>query len=172
MPNQQGEYSDNFLRAVEVIIQLETGGDALGGYTNDPRDPGGETRWGIAKRFNPSLDIKNLTKPQAIACYHDRYWNALRCDELAWPICLIVFDCAVNPGQSFAATNLQKVSGVHADGRIGPVTIAAANRLDPILLADRMSQARLKYWATRDGWSVYRNGWIDRAFTVFRKAFL
>ena len=32
-----------------------------GGYVNDPDDWGGETKYGIAKRFFPNEDIKNLT---------------------------------------------------------------------------------------------------------------
>ena len=36
-----------------------------GGYVNDPTDMGGETNFGITKRWYPDLDIKNLTKEQA-----------------------------------------------------------------------------------------------------------
>ncbi len=40
-----------------------------GGYTNDPRDPGGETNWGISKRAYPNLDIKNLAMEEAKRIY-------------------------------------------------------------------------------------------------------
>ena len=36
-----------------------------GGYVHDPKDLGGETNYGIAKRFYPEVDIKNLTKDEA-----------------------------------------------------------------------------------------------------------
>ena len=36
-----------------------------GGYVNDPKDLGGETKYGITKRFYPDVDIKNLTKEDA-----------------------------------------------------------------------------------------------------------
>ena len=36
-----------------------------GEYSNDPNDPGGETKWGISKRAYPNLDIKNLTRDGA-----------------------------------------------------------------------------------------------------------
>ena len=33
-----------------------------GGYVHDPKDLGGETKYGIAKRFYPDVDIKILQK--------------------------------------------------------------------------------------------------------------
>ena len=46
----------NFDDIIEVVLHHE------GGYVNDPKDPGGETNFGIAKRSHPDVDIKNLTK--------------------------------------------------------------------------------------------------------------
>jgi hypothetical protein len=44
-----------FDEIIEVVLEHE------GGYVNDPKDPGGETNYGIAKRSHPDVDIKNLT---------------------------------------------------------------------------------------------------------------
>ena len=44
-----------------------------GGYVNDPTDLGGETKYGITKRFYPDLDIKNLTKEEAKQIYYNDY---------------------------------------------------------------------------------------------------
>ena len=41
---------------IEITLHHE------GGYVNDPKDPGGETNFGVAKRSHPDVDIKNLTK--------------------------------------------------------------------------------------------------------------
>lgn len=46
-------------------------------YTNDPNDRGGETKYGISKRANPDVDVKNLTEDQAKKIYEERYWNKL-----------------------------------------------------------------------------------------------
>ena len=43
-----------------------------GGYVNDPRDPGGETKYGIAKRSYPGVDIRNLTRAQAVGIWTSR----------------------------------------------------------------------------------------------------
>ena len=48
-----------FNNIIEVVLKHE------GGYVNDPNDLGGETNFGITKRFYPDVDIKNLTKEQA-----------------------------------------------------------------------------------------------------------
>ena len=45
-----------FNEIIEVVIEHE------GGYVNAPKDLGGETKYGITKRFYPSVDIKNLTR--------------------------------------------------------------------------------------------------------------
>ena len=38
---------------IEVVLHHE------GGYVNDPKDPGGETNFGVAKRSHPDVDIAN-----------------------------------------------------------------------------------------------------------------
>ena len=48
-----------FNEIIEVVLEHE------GGYVNDPDDAGGETKYGIAKRWYPNVDIKNLTKEVA-----------------------------------------------------------------------------------------------------------
>ena len=55
---------------IEVVLHHE------GGYVNDPKDPGGETNFGIAKRSHPDVDIKNLTKDAAKDIYYEDYWCA------------------------------------------------------------------------------------------------
>ena len=52
-----------FDEIIEVTLHHE------GGYVHDPSDLGGETNYGIAKRFYPDVDIKNLTKEGAKEIY-------------------------------------------------------------------------------------------------------
>lgn len=83
---------ENFERSVAFVLKHE------GTYVNDIRDRGGETNFGISKRAYPNLDIKNLTVEQAKEIYKRDYWDKTGCDALDWPMCLIVFDTAVNMG--------------------------------------------------------------------------
>ena len=66
-----------------------------GGYVNNPKDPGGETKWGISKRAYPNLDIANLAHIDAANIYAKDYWDACGCDALPFPFCSAVFDSAV-----------------------------------------------------------------------------
>lgn len=83
---------DLFPRCVEFVLREE------GGYSNDPQDKGGETNYGICKRDHPDLDIKNLTKEQAIEIYRAEYWEPSGAPAHEWPLCLAVFDAAVLQG--------------------------------------------------------------------------
>ena len=85
--------------------------DHEGGYINDPKDPGGETKWGISKRYHLDCDIKNLTPEQASEIYYNEYWSASGCPMLAYPMCLVVFDTAVNMGVNTAKEYEKKAGG-------------------------------------------------------------
>jgi lysozyme family protein len=82
----------SFEKSIAFVLKWE------GGYVNDPSDRGGETRYGISKRVYPDLDIKNLTKEQAVEIYRKDYWERSGADKMTWPICLVHFDTAVNCG--------------------------------------------------------------------------
>ena len=93
-----------FNKIIEVVLQHE------GGYVNDPDDLGGETKYGITKRFYPDVDIKNLTKEQAKHIYHTDYWRRAKCDEVPPYLRHIYFDMVVNFGQSGAVKVLQRAA--------------------------------------------------------------
>jgi len=86
-----------YQKIINFIIQLEVGPYKNGGYTNDPVDPGGETKWGISKRANPDVDIKNLTRDQAVEIYKKRYWKD-EWEKLGFPLAVCMMDTAVNGG--------------------------------------------------------------------------
>lgn len=104
--------SNNFLQAVKFTLPWEVGKDRKGnlredgGYTNDPADPGGETKWGMSKRAHPNLDIKNLTLPEALAIYQREYYDKyktfknspLDLDSVSTSYAVAVFDTGVNCG--------------------------------------------------------------------------
>ncbi|MHB0978394.1 MAG: glycoside hydrolase family 108 protein [Minisyncoccota bacterium] len=147
-------------KALKLILQEE------GGYVNDPIDPGKETKYGISKRQYPDLDIKNLTLAQAIAVYERDYWIPIKGDELPWPICLYVFDSAVNQGVQAAVGLLQKTLGIKRDGIMGPITVATANKyatvnVAALYLADRA----LRYIDTKN-FERYGRGWMKRMFVM------
>ena len=67
-----------------------------GGYVDDKKDTGGETKYGISKKQYPDLDIPSLTMWQARDIYYRDYWTRCKCDLLPDCLSVMVFDFAVN----------------------------------------------------------------------------
>ena len=103
-------------------------------FEDDPKDLGGETKYGISKKAYPLLDIRSLTEEEAKAIYRRDYWDPLMADELPAKLAVVAFDCAVNQGTGRAIRLLQSLLGVEADGKIGPKTIEAAKASDDNLV--------------------------------------
>lgn len=147
-----------FDAAVARVLESE------GYYSNDPRDAGGETKYGISKRAYPSVDIASLTLDGAKAIYRRDYWDALRCDELPPRIAFALFDSAVNSGRGPALKWLQQALNVAADGAIGPVTIQAAKQaagdVEGVLM--RFYGYRLRMLTDLATWPSFSRGWVRR----------
>ncbi len=158
-----------FDRAIEVVLEHE--GDS---YTDNPADRGGPTKFGIAQHWNPDLDVKNLTRAQAIEVYWERYWHGHRYEFLPEVIAIKVFDLAVNLGHKTAMTCLQRP--LHAcglrvaiDGIAGIETCGAAEQADQTaLMAALRSEAageyRLRVARSVDQ-VVFQGGWLNRAYS-------
>ena len=91
------KYSERFLAFMPFIFKWE------GGYDNDPDDPGGETKYGIDKRSHPSVDIKNLTREQAMEIYWREYWVKNGCEHFPEGLGEVYFNACVNCGPARAA---------------------------------------------------------------------
>ncbi len=142
---------------------------AEGGESNDPHDPGGFTRFGVAQNRHPEVNVRELTLEQAKAIYRREYWDAIKGDQLPPHVALVVFDTAVNTGVATAAGILQKAVGVEMDGAIGPRTIAAVGKVGTAVL-ERYLGARIVYYASLRGAVRYLSGWARRCFDVHRAA--
>jgi lysozyme family protein len=157
-------YSDNFNKAVKLVLEVE------GGLSNSSWDNGGLTKFGISKKAYPNLDIATLTRDQAIQIYHNDYWRRCRCDELPFPLALVVFDSAVNQGTGAAAKFLQLALGVTADGVIGGQTLKAVKSADnKKTLIGFMAERAIRY-PDYDDWDVAKRGWMRRLFKVMGEA--
>jgi len=136
------------------------------GYTNDTNDPGGETKYGIAKNANPNVDVTHLTWDGAKAIYYQNYWMAGRCNQMPGRVGALHFDGCVNNGVGTAAKFLQRAAGVTADGAIGPATLAAVAAANPITLCNSICNQRVAYYnsivAANPTQQKYLAGWLRR----------
>lgn len=120
--------SRHFDAAVEIVLKHE------GKFSNNKKDPGGATNWGISLRYLKSLeketgskfaigdvdmdgdvdaeDIRKLTREQAVEIYR-KYWKdsgmpAIEKAISSGPIVIKIFDTAVNAGPNQAFRLLQR----------------------------------------------------------------
>lgn len=175
--NENTNLSIRFAVFASQTIAFETGGDKTGGYTNDPNDSGGETKWGISKRAHPELNIKALTFNEALRIYQTNYWNKAYDEILSDKIAFKLYDMGVLIGIRKAGMYLQKAIkdlGLHirVDGNIGPITIAAINILDEDLLYNKfiiILEAYFKRIALfRPKNRKYLRGWLNRLSYVWK----
>ncbi len=149
--------------AITFVLEQE------GGYTIDPKDPGGETNFGISKKSYPDLDIATLTVDEAKDIYMRDFWKPCRCDELPSPFAIALFDSAVNQGVGTAIKILQKTFGLEKDGIIGTLTMAAVlsanGRSLKRFLAERLA-AYSKLMVMNPNLLVYATNWSFRVLSL------
>lgn len=141
-----------------------------GGYVNHPADPGGETKFGIAKRSYPSVDIKALTREDAVAIYERDFWQRVQGDKLPRALAFQALDAAVNHGMGNAVRWMQRAAGVADDGIIGPATLAAVSRSDPADLVLQFNAERLEFYAKLQTFDTFGRGWARRVAGNLRYA--
>ncbi len=159
-----------------------------GGYTNDPKDKGGETIWGItvavARAFGYTGAMKDMTRDQAKVIYMERFWTQPKFDQVALlspVVALEMFDTGVNMGTGVASKFLQRALNVlnnggtifpdiGMDGALGKMSLAALNAFITkrgmdgvkVLLAMLNGQQSVRYIEIAEGNPVqetYEFGW-------------
>lgn len=111
-------------------------------------DTGGVTKYGVAQKYHPTVEVANLTQEGAEDIHHKEYWMPCGCDHLPWDMALCVYDCAVNQGPEYAVGLLQH----HQTA------------------TSYMATRAVKYGEEGPTVEKYKEGWEIRLFRVFAKA--
>ena len=167
-------YTELFKKCIEIILVSE------GGFTLNPIDSGNwtgpnctgqlkGTKYGIAARFFPYLDIKNLTVEKARRIYFEKYYLPMNLqgihDELA---VLHIFDFGINAGKGIAIRTAQRIVNVKSDGLCGPMTTKAIN--DFPNFSSAYIQRRLEYYKKlveqKPQYKIFLKGWTNRVFNT------
>jgi lysozyme family protein len=150
----------NFDAAFDLLLKHE------GGFSDHAADPGGKTRYGIteavAREVGYRGDMRELPLELAKRVYKDKYWDAVKAEQLPPAVRYVVFDAAVNSGPSQSSKWLQRALGVTDDGVIGPKTLTAANAANPDSLRMRLLGQRLRFMAGLANWPAFSRGWAIR----------
>lgn len=155
---------DLFNHCLNIVLKHE------GGYVNDPKDPGGETIYGIARRHHPDAWAKGRpTKQQAADIYRRDYWDRMKCDQMPAPVALFLFDSGVNCGNRRAAEWLQRYVGAVSDGQIGAKTIAATWAVDAHSACYAMAKQRMAHYGGLNTFGRFGKGWARRVDEVMHE---
>lgn len=161
-------------RAIANVLKSE------GGYTNDRADPGGPTNWGITiydarKYWRPgatAADVRAMPLSVAKQIYRDRYWAAVRADELCAGLDYTVFDYAVNSGVGRAGKVLRRVTRQPTtDWHVTDEVITATRRDGPFALPcseliEDINAERLRFLKSLHTWPTFGHGWGRRVASV------
>lgn len=120
----------DFYSSLITILNYE------GGYSNDPRDNGGKTNYGIteaeARRHGYTGDMLNIPMSIVEEIYKKNYWDILNLDYIINDeIALKIFNIGVNCGTVTAGIILQRSLNLlddfnlKVDGLVGSDTINA-----------------------------------------------
>ena len=116
------------------------------GFVDHAKDPGGVTKFGVAQKFNPKVDVKTATYADARSTAYNIYWlSPVRpCNTLSKQIAAFVFDCnylfgAGGSKQIFNESGITGTeTGAEAEAAVDKLLKARYARIDsrsPALLA-------------------------------------
>jgi lysozyme family protein len=153
-----------------------------GGFSNDPDDRGGPTRFGITAetlgnwrgwtRPATLAEVEALTRAEAKAIYIARYieqpgFTPANIPDEALRVALI--DDGVLSGTVGAIRRLQRIVGVPVDGVLGPVTAAAVRAHDPQWIRTELVKARCLHFghlvAHDSSQRRFLVGWLARVLS-------
>ena len=164
---------DNFNRSLARVLVYE------GGYSNNPKDPGGPTMKGItqstfnswrARQGQNQLSVSQITTTEVAAIYKEDYWDRIDADALPSGVDFCMFDAAVNSGVGGATKWAQAIVGVNPDGDYGPKTEAAILAADPDEFIHGFCSHRLGTLQRLRTWGTFGKGWAARIANVQKTA--
>lgn len=131
------------------------------GYKSEnPLDRGGRTIFGIAEKFHPEVVARIWDMPKDEArqdvypVYKAEYWDKCGCDDLVYPLDMIVMDTAVNMG-------VARANELKGKARGGP---SYPGWVDYLMLRIEL------YNKIAKNNPVFLRGWINRVMDLYRTA--
>jgi hypothetical protein len=104
-PDPRRPSTGGFNSVIDPLLKREGGFVARDGRSGAPAN------FGINQKYNPDVDVRNLTPDKAKELYRSRYWNAIDGDNLPPEAQAAVFDAAVNQGPQRATQWWQQSGG-------------------------------------------------------------
>jgi lysozyme family protein len=167
----------NFPAICRWVLQIED--STLSGKVVNLFDGQGLTRFGIGQFSHPNLPSDFYTCDAAKALgyaegiYKTEYWDKFLGDLIqddGVASCLLSF--SINDGTQREIMLLQQVLGfTQTDGIMGPITLAATNKVAPSILAASLRAAQANFYkmlvAKQPTDARFLVGWLRRAGLVY-----
>lgn len=176
-----GGISAAILAIVTAVLGVE------GGYSNNPRDPGGETNHGVTKAVavenGYTAPMKEMPQEVAIQIYTEQYVNKpgfTPFAQLSPAVAHKLVDAGVNTGVSRPSRWLQislnslnrggkDYPAIQVDGKVGPGTVAAYQGLVRVrgkikaceLVLKALDSQQGSYYLSLTNLSDFTVGWLD-----------
>jgi lysozyme family protein len=154
------------------------------GYTNDPTDMGGCTKFGIIlgtlKQYHFDTnkdgvytcdDVKNLTLEDAKVIYKKMFWDYFKADSIKnQSLAEYIVDGGINMGVATIAKYIQHILGLTEDGIFGEKSLEAVNNHDGHDLYNQLKQRRIQKYnaivANNPSQSKFIKGWMNRVNAI------
>lgn len=160
--------SQNFQAALERVLQSE------GGYVWHPKDPGGETNYGVTRRtarahgYTGSMRSIPMSKVREI--YRTGFWDVVKGDALPAGLDYAVFDFTVNSGPGRSVPFLCRTLGISERTRMDSLTLAEANKQNTATTIRGLCSRRLTWLKRLKNWRTFGRGWSRRVVAVEKDA--
>jgi len=123
-------------------------------------------KYSLAKWINSSAKVTSEpVAPLVSAFYKTNFWDVNKLDAVQdQQLANTVYDFGVNSGTGRAAKLLQSCVGVVQDGKIGPQTLAAVNRLDAEVTHDKYNSGREAFYRSiaEGSQAKFLKSWLSR----------
>ena len=181
MIDSKAQQANAASRMLDFIMERE------GGFVNDPKDPGGATKYGISLRFLKTIDpvmadldedgdvdvddIFALSPELARDFYRQWFYRPMRIDLYPAPLGAAMLDTGVNMGKRRASRILQQAlnqcgAALVVDGIVGTKTRTALMFFDVMDILRAFLLARVFVYAKlcRENQDLHRffYGWVER----------
>lgn len=162
--------NSTFNKCIPIILKHEGGfqkmsedlGNWIGGYKTGKLVG---TKYGIAARFFPWVNISDLTVDGAKAIYYWFFWSGMNMEFITNELAALhVFDFGINAGRKRAIRTAQQLCGIPKDGVIGPITADAINNYNGNFVKDYKHARKVyyEYIATKRDNHKFLKGWLLR----------
>ena len=150
----------------EDIISKTLGNE--GGYKAHHEKYGGETNYGIPKKFYPDVDIKALTRDNAKEIYRKDFYEGPGINKIAYPdVAYKVFDFGVTSGPTDSIKLLQETlnglgGNLKVDGVLGNNTLSELYKHKPEDISAKFESGVINHYKSLRT-RKYMKGWLRRA---------